>query len=55
MSDAIKLKVNGKEVPMNPFVERTFSNVISGLVHSLDKLPDDVRQIEIFIEKEENK
>ena len=55
MSDQIQLKVNDKEVPMNPFVKKAFSNVIEGLVDSLDKLPDKINRIEIMIKKEETK
>ena len=55
MGDNIKLNVNGSNVPMNPFVKRTFSKVIEGLVSSLDKLPEKIDRIEITINKEENK
>jgi hypothetical protein len=44
------LKVNGKEVPLNPFVTLVFFNVINGLVDSLDKIPEDKTKIEISIE-----
>lgn len=49
------LKVDGKEIPLNAFVTEVFSNVINGLVDSLDKIPDDKKVIEIRIEKEEKK
>lgn len=55
MGENVKLKVNDNEVPMNPFVQRTFSKVIDGLVSSLDKLPDKIDKIEITINHEENK
>ena len=55
MSENVKLKVNEKGVPLNPFVQRTFSKVIEGLVSSLDKLPDKIDKIEITINNEENK
>jgi hypothetical protein len=48
----IILKVNGSDVPMNPFVKNVFENVIGGLVDSLDKIPEDKEKIEIIIEKE---
>jgi len=51
----IKLNVNGKDVPMNPFVKRTFTKVIEGLIGSLDKLPDNIKKIEITIHNEEKK
>ena len=49
------LKVNGKEIPLNPFVTDVFFNVINGLVDSLDKIPEDKKTIEIAIENKENK
>jgi len=55
MSDNIELNVNDKKVALNPFVKRTFSKVIEGLISSLDKLPEDINKIEITINKEENK
>ena len=55
MGENIKLNVNGQDVPMNPFVKRTFSKVIEGLVSSLDKLPADIKKIEITINNEEKK
>ena len=55
MGDNIKLKVNDKAVPMNPFVKKTFTKVIEGLISSLDKLPDEINKIEITINNEENK
>jgi len=55
MSNKIKLHVNGDDVPMNPFVKRTFTKVIEGLISSLDKLPDTINKIEITINNEEKK
>ncbi len=51
----IKLRVNDKDVKMNPFVKRTFTKVIEGLVNSLDKMPDNIDKIEITINNKENK
>jgi len=53
MSENIELNINGKDIPMNPFVKKTFVKVVEGLVDSLDKLPDDIKQIKINIDKEE--
>jgi len=55
MDKQIKLKVNEKDVPMNPFVQRTFARVIEGLVSSLDKLPEVIDKVEITINNEEKK
>ncbi len=55
MSKNIELLINGKDVPMNPFVKRSFTNVIQALIDSLDKLPDDKEKIEIIISNKEKK
>ena len=51
----VHLKVNGREIPINPFVKDVFANVIDGLVDSLDQVPEPRQTIEVRIEKEENK
>ena len=50
MDKKISLKVNGRDIPLNPFVENVFSKVIYGLVDSLDKIPEEKNKIEIIIE-----
>ena len=50
MNKKVILKINGIEIPLNPFVKSIFINVISGLVESLDKIPDDKTKTEITIE-----
>lgn len=51
-TNTVRLKVNDRDIPLNPFVTEIFSNVIEGLVDSLDKIPEPWNKIEIFIEKE---
>jgi molybdopterin-guanine dinucleotide biosynthesis adapter protein len=34
------LKVNGKSIPLNPYVESVFANVIAGLVRTLKDTPE---------------
>lgn len=46
---SISVKVGGKLIQMNPFVDTVFINVIDGLIHSLDKIPEDKSHIEIII------
>jgi hypothetical protein len=50
MNKSVTLKVNGQEIPMNPFVKEVFLNVFSGLVNSLDKIPEVKNKIEVIIE-----
>jgi hypothetical protein len=53
MDKDVCLKVNDREIPLNPFVKDVFANVIEGLVNSLDKIPERINNIEITIEQEE--
>jgi hypothetical protein len=55
MDKKITLKVNDREIPLNPFVTDVFLNVINGLVDSLHKVPEEKSKIELIIEKEKNK
>ena len=48
---SLKLKVDGKEIPLNDFVERMLDGTISGAVGSLKGIKDDWKKIEIEIEK----
>jgi hypothetical protein len=46
----VELKVNGKPVPLNPYVESVFANVIEGLVRTLKNTPEP-EKVEITIHK----
>lgn len=43
------MKVNGQDIPMNPFVREVFRRVCGGLVDSLDRLPEKKERIEIVM------
>ncbi len=45
---AVKLKVNGKNIPLNSFVQSIFKEVILGMVRSL-KGVDNPKEIDITI------
>jgi hypothetical protein len=47
----MKLKVDGKEVPLNEFVEKFMSGSITGAVGSLKGINEDWKKIEIEIKK----
>lgn len=53
--EKISLKVNDREIPLNAFVKKVVTNVVEGLVDSLDKIPVDKNKIEIVIEMAGNK
>jgi hypothetical protein len=55
MDKKITLKVNDREIPLNPFVTDLFFNVINGLVDSLNKVPEEKDKIELIIKKEGKK
>jgi len=49
MKNAIKLKVNGQVIALNPFVSKIIANVVLGAVQSLDKIPQPVQKIELSL------
>lgn len=46
---SIKLKVNGKEIVINEFVEKILTGTIVGAVSSLHGIKEDWKKIEIDI------
>ena len=55
MDRNVCLKVNDRDIPLNPFVTGLFANVVKGLVDSLDKIPGSKNKIEIMVEEEEDR
>ncbi len=47
----LKLKVDGKDIPLNEFVGSILNGTITGAVTSLKGINDDWKKIEIAIEK----
>jgi len=45
----MKLKVDGKEIPLNEFVERILNGTIVGAVTSLKGIREDWKKIEVEI------
>jgi hypothetical protein len=52
---ALKLKVDGKEIPMNEFVESILANTILGAVTTLHGVDEKWQKIEIQIQKQPNR
>lgn len=50
MDKKITLRVNDREIPLNPFVTDVFFNVINGLVDALHKVPEEKNKIELIIQ-----
>ena len=48
---SLKLKVDGKEIPLNDFVAKMLNGTISGAVGSLKGIREDWKKIEIEIQK----
>jgi hypothetical protein len=48
---SLKLKIDGKDIPLNDFVEKLLNGTITGAVTSLKGIKEDWRKIEIEIEK----
>lgn len=47
----MKLKVDGKEIPLNEFVEKVFSGIIAGALTSLKGIKEDWEKIEIELSR----
>jgi hypothetical protein len=47
----LKLKVDGKDIPLNEFVEKIMSGTIMGAVSSLHGIKEDWKKLEIELEK----
>jgi hypothetical protein len=48
---SIKIKVDGKDIPLNEFVEKILNGTIVGAVNSLRGIKEDWTKIEIEIQK----
>lgn len=52
MSDAIKVKLDGEEIKLNPFVYKIFKKIIRGMLESLDDISGATKvEIEAIYEK----
>ncbi len=47
----LKLKVDGKEIPLNEFVEKILNGMMVGAVTSLRGIKEDWKKIEVEITK----
>jgi hypothetical protein len=47
----LKLKVDGKEIPLNDFVEKILNGTITGAITSLRGIKEEWTKIEIEIQK----
>lgn len=52
MENKIELKVNGRVIALNPFVQRIIANIVLGAVRSLDKIPEPCETVEITLRAE---
>lgn len=48
---SLKLKVDGKEIPLNEFVEKILSGTIIGAVTSLKGVKDEWKKIDIELSR----
>jgi len=50
MSNDIKLLINEKEIPMNPFVTKIIRDVNIAIINNLREMPDQVKKITIILD-----
>ncbi len=48
---SLKLKVDGREIPLNEFVEKILNGTITGALSSLKGIKQDWKKIEIEIQQ----
>jgi len=48
---SLKLKVDGKDIPLNEFVEKIMNGTITGAISSLKGIKENWQKIEIEIQK----
>jgi hypothetical protein len=48
---SIKLRIDGREIPLNEFVEKILSGTIVGAVTSLQGIKEDWKKIEVEISR----
>lgn len=46
----VSMKINGEEIPLNPFVQGFLANTVHGMVRSLKGIEGDIQRIEIRVE-----
>jgi hypothetical protein len=46
----IILKVNEKDIPLNPIMSNMLTNILTAFVNTLKKIPEDMEEIQVHIE-----
>ena len=49
MESSVTLVINKKAVPLNPFVQSVFKNVILGIVNTLRREDKKIKQIDVMV------
>jgi hypothetical protein len=47
----VQLKIDGKEVPLNPYVQRVFGEVIRGLISTLKGVDENWNHAEVLLDR----
>jgi hypothetical protein len=50
MSDQIKLLVNEKDIPINPFVKIIVRDINLAILKNLREIPEDIKKITIILD-----
>ena len=51
----IRIDIDGVSVPMNPFVQKIFTGTITGMVYSLEGIPENPGCITLSLSRKEKK
>ncbi len=49
----VKMRIDGKDIPMNRYVEDVFLKIFLALISTLKGIPEDWKKAEIVIERDQ--
>lgn len=51
----LRLDIDDSSVPMNPFVQKIFTKILLGMIHSLEGIPEDPECVSVFLSRKGKK
>lgn len=51
----VRLEIDGVPIPMNPFVQKIFTHTLTGMIHSLEGIPEDPGCISLSLSRKRKK
>jgi len=51
MTKKVFLEIDGKEIPLNPFVQKMFTGIIKSMVTALDDIPENPQTFTLTVKE----